>query len=278
MANGFFIPQLPCIVGCLKRFFFKKSTSSPKTCERLTPPAPGGMLSPEFMTMADQQAQPNLLKPLLLCTGAEDGALPALERLFATPGLDGWEIAVSHSSRERGRLPLLARRAPVFLESEADRLIARLGLFHLLVVSPLSLNTLAKFALGIRDSFPSRLLWAAAEAGMPVLLDETSIRQGLDLANPHLAKVYRRHWEHVCGGTTAAFRPDSFAESVAGLIRRRRAIEQKAPLEGRGVVTRDDVVAAHRAMTSLRIQRGTLVTDLARDEAAALGVTIEFSL
>ena len=225
--------------------------------------------------MVAETLLPYTMKPLLLCTGAEDGRLPPLEALFVAPGLDGWEIAVSHSSRERGQLPLLSRRAAVFLESEADRLIGRLGLFHLLVVAPCSLNTLAKFALGIRDSFPSRLLWAAAEAGLPVLLDETSIKSGLDLANPHLAKVYRRHWEQVRGGSVLPFRPETFAETVTGLLRQRRALERQAPLEGRGVVTRDDVVAAHRAMTSLRVPHGTLITALARDEAEALGVKIE---
>ncbi|MBF0500732.1 MAG: hypothetical protein HQM09_11410 [Candidatus Riflebacteria bacterium] len=221
---------------------------------------------------AQDNLNSDLFKPLLICCRCEDGRLPSLNALLSTPGLKDWEIAVSRSAREHGLLSIVTRCAPIHLEHEADALLARLNLFGLVVVSPLSLNTLAKAALGIRDSFPSRLIGAAIDAGMPILLDDSGISGIESLVNPHMIKVYRRHWETLRGGSVSAFTTEDFGSRIDGLVRCRRALERKSPVEGRGVLTRDDVIAAHKAMTPLIIRRGTIVTDLAREEAASLGV------
>ncbi|MFZ2960546.1 MAG: flavoprotein [Candidatus Ozemobacteraceae bacterium] len=213
-------------------------------------------------------------KGLLICCHPEDGHLPPLETLLSNPGVSRWEAAVSRSACDHGFLPVLARRVPTHIEHEADALLARLGLFGLVVVSPLSLNTLAKAALGIRDSLPARLIGAALDAGLPLLLDETGIAGVESLGNPHMVKVYRRHWETLRGGSVSSFQPQDFDLLVDRLARGRRAFERKNPIQGRGVITRDDVLAAHKAMCPLSVTRGAIVTDLAREEANALGVQL----
>lgn len=218
-----------------------------------------------------------LLKPLLVCCCPERNteADPLVE-LPAIAGLAHWEVALSLSAQSRGLLRRMAPMARTFCTHEADELIDGLGRFDLVAVSPLSLNTLAKFALGLRDSFPSRLLAAAAELGLPILLDERQVPAADSSFNPHLMKIYRRYWDQVRSGTVREFHPDRLAEAVTAVIRTRKAAERSVPTSGRAVITRDDVILAQSALQPLRVPRGAIVTDLAREEAAARGVSFNF--
>lgn len=218
-----------------------------------------------------------ILRPLLVCCCPEQHTkTEPLMELPAVAGLAAWEVAISLSAQNRGLLRRMAPMARTFCAHEVDELIGGLGRFDLVAVSPLSLNTLAKFALGLRDSFPSRLLAAAAEQGLPILLDERSVPSAESSFNPHLIKIYRRYWEQVRSGTVREFRPERLGEAVAAIIRTRKAVERSAPAAGRAVITRDDVILAQAGLQPLRVPRGALVTDLAREEAAARGVSFEF--
>lgn len=217
------------------------------------------------------------LRPLLLCCHSEGGAVRLPDFLAGVPGLAPWEAAVSHSAGEHGWVRVLAAHGPVYVAAEADRLLAGLERFDLLVVAPLSLNSLAKFALGLRDSFPSRVFGAMVDLGRPILLETTGLPRPDTRINPHYAKIYRRYWDTLNGGSIAGFTPDTFAIVIDRLARTRRALAGKPPsLAGRGVITRDDVLAAFQAMTPLIVPPGTLLTDLAREEAEARGVPIRF--
>ncbi|NLI74989.1 MAG: hypothetical protein GX442_00945 [Candidatus Riflebacteria bacterium] len=217
------------------------------------------------------------LKPLLVCCYPEDGRFFLPDFCAGIPGLAPWEAAVSQSAAERGWGRALAAGGPTFHEAEADRLLARLPLFDLLVVAPLSLNSLAKFALGLRDSLPARVFGAMADLGRPILLEGSVLPREDSRLNPHFAKIYRRYWDTLRGGTITDFTRDTFAGVVGRLLRTRRALQGKPPLAaGRGVLTRDDVLEAFRAMQPLVVPRGALLTDLAREEAEARGVPLQF--
>jgi hypothetical protein len=115
------------------------------------------------------------LKPLIVSCLPESGRFvsPAeicIDPLFARP-----DIAISHSAQERGWLRALAGDFRVFCQTDCASLTLRLNTYDLLIAAPLSLNTLAKFALGIRDSFPAELLWQFSSLGKPILLDETCL-------------------------------------------------------------------------------------------------------
>ncbi|HNW36338.1 MAG TPA: flavoprotein [Candidatus Ozemobacteraceae bacterium] len=218
-----------------------------------------------------------LLKPLLVCCHPEQRSCAmSPDELPAAPGLAPWEIALSASAQQDGMLRHMAALGRTFCAHESDDLLAGLGRFDLVVVTPLSLNTLAKFALGLRDSFPSQLLATAAGLGLPILLDERGIPSADSTFNPHLIKVYRRYWEQVRSGTIREFSPDTFSTAVAAVIRTRRAVEHCIPAAGRSVITRDDVLLAQAALQPLRVPRGSIVTDLAREEAAARNVSFDF--
>lgn len=214
------------------------------------------------------------LKPLVLCCLPEHGqqpdeALASLPALFRCP-----EVALSHSAQQRGWLRNLAGDYPVYCSTDLERLLLKLATYDLLLVNPLSLNTLAKFALGLRDSFPAELLWQFSLLGKPILLAEEVLPSESSAMNPHLVRIYRQHWQNITGGSVSGFTQADLEEKTTRLVRA-RAIEKGQPLTGTRVfITRDDIVAAADQLAPLRVPANAIITDIAREEAAARNVVI----
>lgn len=223
---------------------------------------------------AEQQIARVVLKPLVLCCLPERDeqpyqALASLPSLFARP-----EVALSHSAQQRGWLRSLAGDYPVYCQPDLERLILKLSTYDLLIVNPLSLNTLAKFALGLRDSFPAELLWQYSQLGRPVLLAEEALPDDSSAMNPHLVRIYRQHWQTVIGGSVSGFTSDNVAEKASRLLRAKTAIAGQPPVGARVFITRDDVIAAADSLEPLRVPANAVITDVAREEAAARGIVI----
>jgi hypothetical protein len=229
------------------------------------------------MTESNHAPEGGALNALLIFCFPEFGTAGTPDDWESASFLGDLEIAVSRSAQERGFLKRLAGKWRVHCESEAEALFLRIGGFDFVVVSPLSLNTLAKFALGIRDSFPTRILGIAADKGIPILLDSSAVPPGDSIMNPHLAKVYRRHWENIRGGTVSEFKADTFAETVNAIRRSRGALDHELFSSRRPVVTRDDVILAAQAMKPISVPRGAIVTALAEEEARSRGIPIQFT-
>ncbi len=214
------------------------------------------------------------LKPLLLVCLPESGLIENPGGLFCADFFQKPDIALSQSAQERGWLRALTTDHRVYCASECESLVLKLNTYDLLIASPLSLNTLAKFALGIRDSFPSEILWQFSTLGKPVLLNETCLPSEADAMNPHLVKVYRRHWQNITGGTIAGFKPENLDVTATRLIRARTA-EKHLPLSGSRIfVTREDVIIASESLEPLRLPASAIITDAAREEAINRGVVI----
>lgn len=216
----------------------------------------------------------NKLKALLLCCFPETGKFDFPPFLAGIAEISEWQIAISHSARERGLLAVFASKWHVFCDTEEEEMLGKLSGYDLLVACPLSLNTLAKFALGIRDSFPSKILGSAVDLELPILLDSEPVRKADSLMNPHLVRIYRKHWSDVRVGAVAEFSRDDLSQSLAGLIRGRKALTRCVSQE-RVVITRDDVIAASQALKPLILPRAAIITDLAREEALKRGVNFE---
>lgn len=201
-------------------------------------------------------------------------------RLATEPRPPGWtwQALASDSVGRRWSVRQLQGASGIAdwaLAGEVEAVLAALPGFDLIVFCPLSLNSLAKIALGIADAAPARVALAAMTAGQPLLLDLAAV-PARDQAgmNPHLIKVYRGHADRIIGGRVAGFAPGELAEACRRFDATRRRIDRLAVSAGRTVVTRDDVIAAHLALQPIRLRPGDLLTPLARDEAAALGVPI----
>jgi hypothetical protein len=212
------------------------------------------------------------LKPLVMVCYPEGAELYAADAPPESPVFSDMEIAVSDSGCRRGLLRRFAGRFPTHSPAESEALLARLNLFDLVLFAPLSLNSLAKCALGIADSLPSRLFAAAQILGKPILLDGSVVPATDSAMNPHLMKVYRRHWENIRGGTVREFSPENLPAVLAGILRGLRAPESLPVPGGRSVITRDDVLAARDCLGPLKIPRGAIVTELARETARELGI------
>jgi len=216
------------------------------------------------------------LKPLVVFCDPGDRDIEALDEIFRNGFFREIEAAISFSASEKGVVKSISSRVPVFLPFEAESLLNRLGLFDLILTFPLSLNTLAKFALGIQDSLPSKILGAASMKGMPILLDETSIPKPDGQMNPHMVKIYRRHWETVIGGTIAAFTPRNLDEILPKIIRNLKFPREICTFSGRSVITRDDILRARECLGPLKVSPGSIITHLALEEAEKLGIKIVF--
>jgi len=226
------------------------------------------------MDRATQGLSGTGMKPLLLVCRPDFRLDDPLEIIPRHPALNALEIAVSRSAEEHGLVKPLAGGWPVFLAHEADALLRRLALFDLLIVCPLSLNTLAKFALGLKDSFPAQVLSMAAELGKPILLDSSAIPSPDSALNPHLFKIYKRYWDSVRGGTVREYHHHRLEDALTALVRHHRLQTSREAPPGRGVITRDDVWAARDGLGFLKVPPGSLITDLAREEAQSLGIRI----
>ncbi|MBI3039635.1 hypothetical protein HYY75_11435 [bacterium] len=217
-----------------------------------------------------------ILKPLLICCYPESGIFPPLEFFFNHPYFSNLEMVISSSIEKTLKFRQWALKCPVHFPDESDSLLNRLEVFQLVIVCPLSLNSLAKFSLGIRDSAPGRIMFSAAAAGIPILLEISEVPKDDSPINPHFFKIYRRYLETVSGGTIIPFFFDSFDSSLQKIIRNRRSLNNLPSTEGKVVITRDDVLSAHSAVLPLKVPKGSIITHLALDEAKALGVSIEF--
>lgn len=218
---------------------------------------------------------PQTLKALVLFCLPENKALTPesadleLPAIFARP-----DIALSYSAQQQGWLRRLSTEYRVFCQNDCESLVLRLNSYDLMIVSPLSLNTLAKFALGLRDSFPAELLWQFSELGKPVLLAENCLPDEATAMNPHLFKIYRRYWQTITSGTVSGFSRDTLADRATRLIRAKAAASRQYTEVGRVFITRDDIIVASESLEPLRVPHNAIVTDVAREEAESRNVTI----
>jgi len=218
---------------------------------------------------------PQTLKPLVLfCLPEKPEAAVSAMELELPPLFSRPDYAVSLSAQQHGWLRKLAFAGRVFAAPDCESLTLKLNSYDLLIANPLSLNTLAKFALGLRDSFPAEILYRFAELGKPILLSESCLPDEKTSMNPHLVKIYRRHWQTVTSGTVSGFSPETITMTATRMIRAKAAAARQPISGGRVFITRDDIISASESLEPLRVPHNAIITDVAREEAEHRGVVI----
>lgn len=213
------------------------------------------------------------LNPLILCCRAESGFAPAsllLPDCFVEPEM----VVVSDSAVNEGYIGSLSKSFKICTNADLKNLLLKLATWDIMIVTPLSLNSLAKFALGIRDSLPSELFWQFSRLARPILLDDSCLPNEKSDINPHLYKTYKNHWQNIIGGTIDGFNQENLQQKAASVIRARQAINRKTFSQSRVFITKDDVIEASKGLEPLSVPYGSVITDLAREEAEKLGVKI----
>jgi hypothetical protein len=214
------------------------------------------------------------LKALIVYCCPESGHFLPLDCSDLPPFFAAPDLAVSASAQNRGWCRKLAQAFRVYTGNDEQNLILRLNSYDIILVYPLSLNTLAKFALGIQDSFPTRILAEAAALGKPILLNDQFLPSVDGQMNPHLIRIYRQHWERLLSGTISSFNFDNLDQVAVKILRNRS--NQAAIQQGinRPCITREDVIIAAESLEPMKVPAGAIITDLAREEAQARGVII----
>ncbi len=221
---------------------------------------------------------PQSLKPLILFCQPEQTSIAQQALEYHLPAfLTEPHYAVSESARKKGWLHPIAKQYRTFCAADLENLTLKLELYDLLIVNPLSLNTLAKLALGIVDSFPTKIFNEFATLGKPIFLCESSLPTEQTEINPHLHKIYKTHWENLMSGTITGFNEKNLELKIVKAVRSKTTAQKQISLSGTRVfVTKDDIITAAESLHPLKVPYGSIITDLAKEEALVRNVTIIF--
>lgn len=148
------------------------------------------------------------------------------------------------------------------------------------VIPALKLHTLSRVALLLGDAPASAAALAGIMQGVPVLASAQEVerirRASNRLPAPFLS-LFHGHVRTVEGMGVALLEPDRLLARLAGQAPLAAAGVSSAA-RGRDVLTVADLEAAQRAgQTRLQLTPGTIITPLARDTAAQLGIEVQFS-
>ena len=214
------------------------------------------------------------LRALIICCNYENGKFFDPLDLPLPSVVDSFDIAVSSSAQEAGFLNKLSGFRHYFCATDKSKLLLQINSYDFVITFPISLNTLAKFALGLRDSFPSEVLAVAAEIGKPILLFEKVMDFVESFANPNLKRIYKNHWTNIIGGNIASFNLENLSERLVRLMRAKQN-NAKIKIDGaRTFITKEDIILASESLAPLKIPSNAIVTDVAKEEANLRGVVI----
>ncbi len=215
------------------------------------------------------------LKVLVIYCSPEDGAYLAPEKLELPEAVEQVDVALSFSANSKGWGRNISKNFRVYCDIDQDHLLLKLKSYDLFLLFPLSLNTLAKFALGIRDSFPTKLLGKAIELNKPILLFEDGIPKQDTPINPHFLRIYRKYWEDIIGSNIKGFNLDNLSETIARIIRGKQN-HNRSILESnsRQFLTREDVLIAADSLEPIKVPHNAIITDVAKETASELGIQI----
>ena len=219
-----------------------------------------------------KQNKDNRLKAIILSCFVTD--CDQLQLSLPSSGFQTPDIAVSESGCDNGYLRILAKDYRVYSVADKSELFLRLNSYDMMIVYPLSLNTLAKCALGISDSFPSQLFFNFAQLAKPILISDEHIPDVKDSMNPHLIKTYKKHFDNLLCGTISSFNQDNIEKKAAAILRNQ---QKPNPMSSsKTFITKEDIISASQSLQPLIIPYGSVVTDLAFEEAEKLAVTIQY--
>lgn len=230
---------------------------------------------------------------LVLCTGPWKDATPLVSQLRELAGVFSSTFIMSASFQEQGGEEELRQRVGtsvrILSRLTHEALRQEVAAHPLLVVAPLSSNTLAKVALGVHDSVPSRVIFEALRQHKPVVAIPPPAGPG---SNGAFASDYPRSPFEFHNGRPQYLRTVAnwgirFVESEELLAEVRQTISEdgvhaarKRPLSDRPpkkrtIITKEDVQQIIlEGKRELQISPDTILTDVAKELAASAGIQI----
>jgi len=214
------------------------------------------------------------LKALIVCCYPENGVFLDPADIIFPSVVTTFDVAVSSSAQDYGWLKKMSGYKNFYCDSDKKKLILKINSYDFMLAYPLSLNTLAKFTLGIRDSFPSEILAAYADICKPILLYENAITYIDECANPNFKRIYKNHWNNILGGSITSFNLENLDKKLNRLIRAKQNNAIVKVVGARSFITKEDIILASESLEPLKVSSSTIITDVAKEEAVIRGVEI----
>jgi hypothetical protein len=230
---------------------------------------------------------------LVLCTGPWKEAVALVPRLKELAGAFALTFILSDSFQEQGgKEELRQRTAPsvrIISQLTHEGIKQEVTTHPLLVVAPLSSNTLAKVALGVHDSVPTRVIFEALRQRKPVVavpppppLSSTEAAGSDFPRTPFQFQNGRSLYLRTVANWGVQFvDSDKLAAEVRNAILQtgrpgaRKRPSADRPLYRHPIITREDIQQLIlEGKRELHVTPDTVVTDVAKELAASTGIQI----
>lgn len=153
-----------------------------------------------------------------------------------------------------------------------------------LVIGPnITMNTLSKVSLGIIDSFVPNVIWTFLYQGKKVYLDYHSVTNflGDSTKSSEIQNVINNHIKSLEKMGAIEIKENNYLEKIIidtktpGINNSVEKSRSETPITNRKLITEKDMVIIAETSKSIIVEKGTVITPLAKDKARQLGVEIK---
>ena len=153
-----------------------------------------------------------------------------------------------------------------------------------LIIGPnITMNTLSKVSLGMIDSFIPNVIWTFLYQGKKVYLDYHSVTHflGETTKSVEIQKVIDNHIDSLKKMGAIEIKEDNYLEKVIinndkpGIKKTMENHKSQTATINKNLITEKDMVIIAETKKLIVLEKGTVITPLAKDKARQLGVKIE---
>lgn len=145
---------------------------------------------------------------------------------------------------------------------------------HSIIIGPnITINTLSKVTLGMIDSFIPNLIWTFLYKGKKVYLDFSSVRYylGSESKSIEISDITNKYIQTIV--KMGAVEIDKDYTNIISIPSTKQTNNIKN--DKKDLITEKDIVNMSSSKGVLILEKGTLITPLAKDKARELGIEIQ---
>ena len=221
-------------------------------------------------------------KVLILVNGSSIDIYNNLEKLNSLKN-NGFKISLGFSFMgekmlDTKRIINSLKPQEIFNEEDIFRLKSILNDYFIVIAPNLTINTLSKISLGMVDSLVSNIIWSFLYHDKKVYIDFNSVRSymGEPPKSKEIEKVIKAHIDTILRMGAIEFTSgNKFEDLIPRVISSNSKITNNEHRDKRGLITEKDISKLDKDQRVLILNKGTVITPLARDKARELGLSIE---
>ncbi len=223
-------------------------------------------------------------KALLLFNGSTinlDENLKSLQELQKK----GYSVSVGYSFMaekiiDTKKISNMLHPVETFKEEDVFKLQSIVGNYSLLILPNITINTLSKVALGMIDSFVPTIIWTFLYGGKSVYMDFTGVRNylGKQSKSPEIDRLTNGYISTVLKMGAKEIVSKNYLNTLNLNNNTNLPIKtsEKESIK-RGLITEKDILKLSHLEKELHIEKGTVITPLAKDKARELGINIKIN-